>query len=544
MSHTFRIPTDELLAAAAVSTIATADERAPMGNVLLDVNGSRRRWSATDSYRLLRYDGGSDTTELRVILSPRLLRFAAFAAAGSDEVTLTVDEGPDALATISGPGGSLQVAERHTEFPDIDSLIADAQRGDAHCTVDAEELRQFVSLARSLPIDAEDSARPEPLFWLGISDGHLAVIVDWYELGTAEHTLNVPAEGNARAAANPRLLLETLLLFEGELELILPAEESQPIIMTSADRTALLMPVSTGVEILRKPVEDVLTEVFGELARYRDHDGDYPLVRVGTPVYARLAADTPPRLQVFAVVLRGVEPTLELLTELNDHNVSIGFARVMLVGDQVLAEVDLVADSLDAVEIHTAVARIRRISDELAPMLRALHGGTSDDAFGYRWALYRHAIVVAELHPETPVQLNGPGALEEWSLPELLHVITAWDPQGADRPEDLNRQANLELATEVLRLGGGFVRAQAGALDGSYSEPSMVIWGLSTDDAVALGRRFEQDAIFAITAESMELISCTTDAKESWPRVVATEAEPDGETEPDHEAQSDGEPES
>ena len=76
-----------------------------------------------------------------------------------------------------------------------------------------------------------------------------------------------------------------------------------------------------------------------------------------------------------SVVLAGVEPSAELLAELNDLNRHLGLARVALHGSDVVMQADLLVKSLDEAELRTTAAWIGEHSEQLAPVLAAVFGG-------------------------------------------------------------------------------------------------------------------------------------------------------------------------
>ena len=87
-----------------------------------------------------------------------------------------------------------------------------------------------------------------------------------------------------------------------------------PLRISDATRTVLILPVDTTFEITRERVEQVIAQVFGPDAVHRDEQGDYPLTTDGIPVFARLADDYPPKVQVFAKVLAQIRaPSPEYL---------------------------------------------------------------------------------------------------------------------------------------------------------------------------------------------------------------------------------------
>ena len=87
-----------------------------------------------------------------------------------------------------------------------------------------------------------------------------------------------------------------------------------------------------------------------------------------------------------------------------------------------------------------------------------------------------------------------------------MFVITAHNPLGIQRSADDNNKANQELATEIVRCGGRYCAAVGESRDGDYGEPGFVVWNLSLDDAIYLGRRFRQEAIFMASENEFRLI--------------------------------------
>lgn len=133
-----------------------------------------------------------------------------------------------------------------------------------------------------------------------------------------------------------------------------------------------------NVEMVRAYLEKLLEQGFSSRIQ-ADHQGDYPLPGAGE-FYARVAADGPqrmPRVQVFAVAVRDVEPSAELMAALNDVNSQIAYARVFWIQDQVLVESDLVAESLNHPSLETAVNTVGGLAAHLGPSLVDDFGGNS-----------------------------------------------------------------------------------------------------------------------------------------------------------------------
>lgn len=127
-----------------------------------------------------------------------------------------------------------------------------------------------------------------------------------------------------------------------------------------------------------------------------------------------------------------------------------------------------------------------------------------------RFAGYRRARLrihdfggrTVEVHPAAPGVTAG-----RFPFDGPVHVLTAYDP-GARRltpAENARRQDAL-----VADLPAGLRRwdAEAGAADGSHTERSVLVAGLSDAAALALGARHGQDAIFRWSADAWSIVPC------------------------------------
>ena len=131
-------------------------------------------------------------------------------------------------------------------------------------------------------------------------------------------------------------------------------------------------------EMIRSYLEKLLSEGFGQPIE-PDQDGDYPLRGDGS-FYARLIeprGNAPAVVQIFAVAVRDVAATPELLTAINDLNANVVYARVFHVGEQVLVETDLVADTIEPQEVGVSCNVVGSIAAAWGPRLSSQFGGTS-----------------------------------------------------------------------------------------------------------------------------------------------------------------------
>ena len=99
--------------------------------------------------------------------------------------------------------------------------------------------------------------------------------------------------------------------------------------------------------------------------------------------------------------------------------------------------------------------------------------------------------------------LNAVGTLP-WSGP--AHVLTAWNPSSIVRPESSNRAANKELDALLRQRGLAPEWVIGRSDDRTWSEESLLIQGLGTEEAVELGRRFGQLAVFELEADELRVV--------------------------------------
>jgi hypothetical protein len=510
------VPIDEVKVVASMARrFARRDERDPLGNVLLVSDDGHRRWVVGNGSTFAIVRGGAERSDFDLMISARLPRFAA--TTSDDDAVLSVHSDDHGTAVrIAGSGGSLDTRAPHRPDQRLRHALDDPADSAASMRVDAPTLGRLIAAAAVTPIQLDD--REPPLFWLWLDGGALDIRIDWEELGTAHYRLVGRGTGRAHAAARPGAFAEALRAFDEEVTITLTSDPDGPITIESGDVTVRSWPVATTFERLRGSVEEKLADAFGPLVLHRDRDGDYPIRRRGIPIFARLVDGDPVTVQIFAVLLRDVEPTTELLSELNDLNAGLTFVRTVCVAGQVLAEADLIAHTLDLDELRTAASRIGHLAEDLVPLVAAVHGGSLPDPQAARFEEYRNTWIDAELSPGREVQLSGPDAMEEWGLPAEVYVVTAWNADGLPLPRSVNDDANDALAAQIQSSGGAYLRALGYSPDDVHREPSFLVWDIDRDGAIALGRMFRQDAIFALTSDDVILLSCLDDTVDSWPR--------------------------
>jgi hypothetical protein len=108
------------------------------------------------------------------------------------------------------------------------------------------------------------------------------------------------------------------------------------------------------------------------------------------------------------------------------------------------------------------------------------------------------------------VALNG----GEPPLAELEHsvtLITAWNPNSKERPQDWNEAANQRLRQSLTDSGYDFDDGWGASLPGAqeeWKESGFVVFGWTREEAARWGRTWAQRAVVFLDAQSTELIFC------------------------------------
>lgn len=92
-------------------------------------------------------------------------------------------------------------------------------------------------------------------------------------------------------------------------------------------------------------------------------------------------------------------------------------------------------------------------------------------------------------------------------LPAFFAIVTAWNPDGMPADEAANRRADEVLHRELVELGLAPFRITGCSPDLSHREPGWAVV-LSKVEAIALGRRHRQLAVWTILDEELILVDC------------------------------------
>ncbi|WP_426508621.1 T3SS (YopN, CesT) and YbjN peptide-binding chaperone 1 [Dactylosporangium sp. McL0621] len=127
---------------------------------------------------------------------------------------------------------------------------------------------------------------------------------------------------------------------------------------------------------LRARVHGLVTEYLGGQDVPADLVDRPIAIRSGTAVvYLRLIASEPPFVRVFSPLLRQLACSPELLAELNELNGRLNFIRLFWRDESVFAAVEMLASTLDPIELSNACDWVADTADYYDERLRDQFGG-------------------------------------------------------------------------------------------------------------------------------------------------------------------------
>ncbi|MEZ5321456.1 MAG: DUF3293 domain-containing protein [Microthrixaceae bacterium] len=118
------------------------------------------------------------------------------------------------------------------------------------------------------------------------------------------------------------------------------------------------------------------------------------------------------------------------------------------------------------------------------------------------WTVFAESSIT--LHHDGRERLVGRDRLP-WEGP--VFVLTAWNP-GRTRPLADNIEANRRLERLIEDRGFSWCTAVGASPDGSWSEDGFAVSGPDREEAVALGARFGQMAIYELDRDRVLIVTC------------------------------------
>jgi len=342
-----------------------------------------------DDVVVMVFAGDWHGADVHVPLSPRLVGVAAAAARAGGSVMVRVHEGTTAVVHVGG----LQVAVDLVATADIPELpqVEDIRIA---VTVDTTSLSDALAVVRAAPIGSDLATVALPPTWIGVEPSRLSVHVDWSAHGAGRATARLdaradvdvdepldplhrhPAGGPADTVAIDSTVLAALVRGlddeHREVELAFPQRRDGHVRVWAGAWCAWVPCVDATVGRLLPR----LTALLADAGLPVDVVGPRT-VRFGTPdrrvrgeLHGGLVTGPSEVLRLSVVLTHGVEPSLEVLHELNAANAGLVGIRVWLNRDRVVAGLDLPATHLD--DVIASVAQLLGQIDGLGPFLGAL----------------------------------------------------------------------------------------------------------------------------------------------------------------------------
>ena len=115
------------------------------------------------------------------------------------------------------------------------------------------------------------------------------------------------------------------------------------------------------------------------------------------------------------------------------------------------------------------------------------------------------------------------GVSPEDAWPAAFAIITACDPDGKKTDFAVNQSADLQLAADLRLIGCRHWRVTGGSPDFAHAEPGYAA-EMPLTEALHLGRKYRQEAIFWIERDELSIVGCGSELKQevgSWSERLA-----------------------
>jgi hypothetical protein len=344
-------------------------EHSPYGHFLLECDGDRRTWVATDTRQMsvVRTTGPAARGiegPFEVRINPRLFRNRP-----AQDATLVVScDGERRMV-------SLDTDEVCSSLPEHDGdrepwrTVAD-EVGGVTGRVGAERLREAVAMAMVVPFGVEpiDSVA----CWIEFERDALVLRTGWP--GLPSTTVRIPADTGGESA-DP-VLVDVVRLHSlvdhidfDRVEMIVPTDRHGAVAVRVDGYTGVLAPLDPLGD-LRERLGELLSQFLGSDDLEPDEDGDFVLATPeGSRMVVCLMGGDPTTVRFAAVLAELVRPSPELFEELNAINASVRHLKVVHRDDTVQIEVDLDGDAIDDAAVTQALRTIRSTAREYRHLL-------------------------------------------------------------------------------------------------------------------------------------------------------------------------------
>lgn len=334
----------------------------------------RRIWSGSCGPLFWEVTGGVSPEPLSPRCLPaRLVWFAAELAFDADDRCVTISTPDDSVGVASSTAGSsiidLPVSAELRTFP---SYITDV----ATATLTRMQLHRLLARISFVPPGLEHPHRvPVSLI---VEDGQLAAFADWGIEGGLCTSQRVPAttRGTARSSIPLLHLLDLIREIEDDdiITIRFPEDVDIPLLIEGEGWRATTDRRETGAVRFHEQLGQALADATGATVRTLDR-GVFTTAFRDRIIRAELHNTPIDTVRISTVVLDEIEPTVDVLEQLNDVNAGLVGARVWSRDGVVVAGVDLPCSSLG--EIGGVIRQLDQQIDGLDVFLSALGAGAA-----------------------------------------------------------------------------------------------------------------------------------------------------------------------
>ncbi|MGH2750530.1 MAG: DUF3293 domain-containing protein [Actinomycetota bacterium] len=107
------------------------------------------------------------------------------------------------------------------------------------------------------------------------------------------------------------------------------------------------------------------------------------------------------------------------------------------------------------------------------------------------------------------------GAVDAFPLAAPIHLLTAFNPRGEELSLEENERRLAQLAAYLRAELLAAVCSLGASDDESWMEPGFALLDVSEAHATAIGRRFEQAAIYAWSEQRLEVVGALDEGRAS-----------------------------
>ncbi len=128
------------------------------------------------------------------------------------------------------------------------------------------------------------------------------------------------------------------------------------------------------------------------------------------------------------------------------------------------------------------------------------------------WDGFTNAVVTIDLPSgRHRIEPRPDGATGDFPFDAAVHIVTPYNPDGVETTAEANQRSLDRFLAIVDQLTAH--PTVGSAPDGSMAEPGRAIEGLALPDAIELGRRFGQRAIYRWSADALSVIGVDEDTR-------------------------------